>query len=298
MQEEHTFDDPEAAFFTPRLSIATGDTQIYAAPLENHSRENEAQHDELKTFLVEANELEDEEKAYASLFHEGINDEEEATYKEQVGQQALNGMGSEEATFDAGIFFLGKDDNDTGDFDSDRNEAINEANGGGAFESEEFQHDDADSGDEDDDNVTSERSNRPNFPLSRVRELLKFHSSSTIVAKDAALVAGEAVALMLQDLTRLAVAEAERQRRRTVTYVDVARVVHHFDRFSFLSDIIPPVPVVASGPKAVAVGSATSLATESKTIRNAAREGTVRTQLKSTGTGGGGASMRQTTLRF
>ncbi|EKG05070.1 hypothetical protein TCSYLVIO_003864 [Trypanosoma cruzi] len=294
MQEEHTFDDPEAAFFTPSLSIATGDTQIYAAPLGNYSRENEAQHDELKTFLGEAVELEDEKEAYASLFHEGMNDDEEATYKQQVGQQALSGMEGDEATFDAGIFFVGKDDNDTGNVDGDGNEA----NVGGAFESEEFQHDDEDSGDEDEDNVTSERSNRLKFPLSRVRELLKFHSNFSIVAKDAGAVAGEAVVLMLQDLTKLAAAEAERQRRKTVTYADIARVVHHFDRFSFLSDIIPPVSVVAGGAKAVAVGSATSLAAESKTSRSAAREGAVRAQLKSTETGGGGASMRQTTLRF
>lgn len=78
------------------------------------------------------------------------------------------------------------------------------------------------------------------FALSRVRELLKYDGCSSVVARDAAVTAGEAVALLLRDLTQAAAAEAQRRNRKTVTYDDVARVAQLFDRFSFLSEVLPP----------------------------------------------------------
>nr|CCC90118.1 unnamed protein product [Trypanosoma congolense IL3000] len=82
------------------------------------------------------------------------------------------------------------------------------------------------------------------FAFSRVKELLKFHSGFTIVSKDAVLAAVDAVVLLLHDLTRLAAVRAEREGRKTVRYSDIANVVHYFDQFSFLVDIIPQAQVI------------------------------------------------------
>ncbi|KAK7200737.1 hypothetical protein NESM_000131700 [Novymonas esmeraldas] len=84
------------------------------------------------------------------------------------------------------------------------------------------------------------------FAHSRVKELLKYEGSSSIISKDAASAACEAVALLTRDLVTVAAAEAARRHRKTVTYDDVARVAQLLDRFSFLADVVPPVPAPAS----------------------------------------------------
>ncbi|KAG5491608.1 hypothetical protein JIQ42_01514 [Leishmania sp. Namibia] len=89
------------------------------------------------------------------------------------------------------------------------------------------------------------------FAHSRVKELLKFEGSSSIISKDATAAACEAVALITRDLVSVAAGEATRRHRKTVTYEDIARVAQLLDRFSFLSDVVPPV---ASSSSALATG--------------------------------------------
>ncbi|KAG5468690.1 hypothetical protein CUR178_01525 [Leishmania enriettii] len=89
------------------------------------------------------------------------------------------------------------------------------------------------------------------FAHSRVKELLKFEGSSSIISKDATAAACEAVALITRDLVSVAAGEATRRHRKTVVYEDIARVAQLLDRFSFLSDVVPPV---ASSSSALAAG--------------------------------------------
>ncbi|KPI90487.1 hypothetical protein ABL78_0417 [Leptomonas seymouri] len=98
------------------------------------------------------------------------------------------------------------------------------------------------------------------FAHSRVKELLKYEGSSSIVSRDAATAACEAVALLMRDLVATTAAEATRRSRKTLTYDDVARVVQLFDRFSFLADVVPPASSSSSGSglgagKSIVVGS-------------------------------------------
>lgn len=96
------------------------------------------------------------------------------------------------------------------------------------------------------------------FHHSRVRELLKFDGSSGIVSKEATFAATEAVALMLRDLTKMAVEEAARRHRKTISYDDISRVVQLIDRFSFLSDALPPPAAASSATEGVVLGSSSS----------------------------------------
>lgn len=96
------------------------------------------------------------------------------------------------------------------------------------------------------------------FAHNRVKELLKYEGSSSIISKDAAAAACEAVALLTRDLVAMAAGEASRRHRKTVTYDDVARMAQLLDRFSYLADVVPPVPVPTSSlsaGKSIVVGS-------------------------------------------
>lgn len=124
------------------------------------------------------------------------------------------------------------------------------------------------------------------FAHSRVKELLKYEGSSSMISKDAAAAACEAVALLTRDLVAMAAAEATRRNRKTVNYDDVARVAQMFDRFSFLADVVPPMPATSSSGsgagKSIVVGGpapASSLRTgtasrsRSAHVRGAGRSG-------------------------
>ncbi|GET92296.1 hypothetical protein, conserved [Leishmania tarentolae] len=84
------------------------------------------------------------------------------------------------------------------------------------------------------------------FAHNRVKELLKFEGSSSIISKDAVSAASEAVALLTRDLVAMAAREATRRHRKTVAYEDIARVVQLLDRFSFLAEVVPPVAASSS----------------------------------------------------
>ncbi|KAG8348080.1 hypothetical protein TRVL_01100 [Trypanosoma vivax] len=112
---------------------------------------------------------------------------------------------------------------------------------------------------------------KPTFALSRVRDLLKFHSESSIIARDATILTAEAVVLILQDLTRMAASQAERQHRKTIKYADIASVVHYFDRFSFLTDVIPREPSTTSGVARPIDGTRDAAVVESQSSRRGVR---------------------------
>ncbi|KAG5493971.1 hypothetical protein JKF63_01803 [Porcisia hertigi] len=112
------------------------------------------------------------------------------------------------------------------------------------------------------------------FAHSRVKALLKYEGSSSIISKDATMAACEAVALLTRDLVTMATGEATRRHRKTVTYEDVARVVQLLDRFSFLTEVVPPVAASSRGTltagRPIVVGSNKHSAT-SMSIKSGAR---------------------------
>lgn len=73
----------------------------------------------------------------------------------------------------------------------------------------------------------------------RVKELLRLEGSSGILSKNAVRLVSDAVALIVQDLTRTAGEIAVRRQRKRVTADDIAQAISLYDRFSFLSDVIP-----------------------------------------------------------
>ncbi|AYU82569.1 hypothetical protein, conserved [Leishmania donovani] len=91
------------------------------------------------------------------------------------------------------------------------------------------------------------------FAHSRVKELLKYEGSSSIISKDAISAVSEAVALLTRDLVAMAAGEATKRHRKTVTYEDIARVAQLLDRFSFLAEVLPPV--AASSSNALGAGN-------------------------------------------
>lgn len=83
------------------------------------------------------------------------------------------------------------------------------------------------------------RGTEDGLALYRVRELLRYEGSSTILSKDGVSMIAEAVGLIIQDLIRSAAEMAKRRRRRRVTAREIAQVISLYDRFSFLADVVP-----------------------------------------------------------
>lgn len=118
--------------------------------------------------------------------------------------------------------------------------------------------------------TSADRSNA--FATSRVKELLKFDGSSTLLSREAVGATTEAVALMLQDVVRLACQEASRRGKKTLTYDDIARAVQLYDRLSYLSDVLP----VAVGSAGGEVQKSTTKALSSGAVAPAAASSTAR----------------------
>lgn len=145
------------------------------------------------------------------------------------------------------------------------------------------------------------------FPTSRVKDLLKYEGSSSVVSRDACLAASEAVALILRDLAKCAAAEAQRRHRKTVTYEDIARTAQMLDRFAYLSEVVPPLPVVVPAPHGGSAAAARSRSRAQDSKKGKTKEGS-----KGGGTAPvakgrplaghpmipGADAKRQTTLRF
>ncbi|KAH9577403.1 Transcription factor CBF/NF-Y/archaeal histone domain [Trypanosoma melophagium] len=315
----------EAAFLTPRLAVFTDGGNQETESFNDYNESNApgrggvsaistTAEEDTYPVLCETEAMWEKDTAHPMLF----------TGDEEDEQRVRQPFDHNETALMAALSSTERDDHK----DEDDNHVLNDPN---EYNEDEDDEDDEDEGEEGalvagmgglssgraaggPPNPAAARGDRPTFPLSRVRELLKFHGSSSIVAKDAALTASDAVVLMLRELTRLAAAEAERQQRRTVTYADVARVVHYFDRFSFLSDIIPQPPETRSGAAKVMVGGtgkvSTSLASTSaatsagagggaaKAGCGGARDGVSRQQTKGGGTTEEASRLRQATLRF
>eukprot|EP00796_Vickermania_ingenoplastis_P007267 gene7267-5113_t len=101
----------------------------------------------------------------------------------------------------------------------------------------------------------------------RVRELLRFEGSSTLISKAATAAVAEATALILQDLTRTAAGITERRRRRRVTAEEVAQAVRLHDRFAFLADIIPAPAARAGVFAASSTAASPGTTSSSKAVR-------------------------------
>ncbi|CBZ30342.1 conserved hypothetical protein [Leishmania mexicana MHOM/GT/2001/U1103] len=115
------------------------------------------------------------------------------------------------------------------------------------------------------------------FAHSRVKELLKYEGSSSIISKDAISAVSEAVALLTRDLVATAAGEATRRHRKTVTYEDIARVAQLLDRFSFLAEVVPPVAAFSSNAlgagSSIVVGSSVHSAATPSSSRGTKRHG-------------------------
>lgn len=105
------------------------------------------------------------------------------------------------------------------------------------------EHQEGDEEDEDGVRQTAASSSRLSFPAQRIRYLLRYEGSSSVISKDALEMVSAAVVLMVKDLTRSSAEIATRRQRRRVTSDEVGHAVSTFDRFSFLSDVIPPSSV-------------------------------------------------------
>lgn len=87
--------------------------------------------------------------------------------------------------------------------------------------------------------ASSTRGTESVLAIHRVRDLLHYEGSSSILSKDAVAGVSAAVALILQDLVRTSAEFASRRHRQRVTAREMAHVISLYDRFAFLSDVIP-----------------------------------------------------------
>jgi len=86
---------------------------------------------------------------------------------------------------------------------------------------------------------STSRNAQPPFAVKRVKQLLRLVDPAMIVGTEAATVTAHAAALIIEDLARSAAAQAAAEKRKTVTYRDVAFAVSQLARFAYLRDIIP-----------------------------------------------------------
>lgn len=109
----------------------------------------------------------------------------------------------------------------------------------------------------------------------RVRQLLRYEGSSSILSKEAVMAVTKAVSLMVQDLIRTAAAFAQRRCRQRVTSRDIAHIISLYDRFSFLAEVVP-LP-----EKRIETGVA-------RPLRSGNNHATTTSTSSSSGTNGGG----------
>lgn len=77
------------------------------------------------------------------------------------------------------------------------------------------------------------------FPVSRVRRIMKADPDVGGIQADAVLAVSAAAEIFADTLTRRAARPCDADRRRTITYRDVASTVADDARFAFLAELIP-----------------------------------------------------------
>merc|ERR1712166_149742 len=80
------------------------------------------------------------------------------------------------------------------------------------------------------------------FPLARIKKIIKADPEVKTVNKEALQLIGKATELLLSELARAALNVAEKNKRKTVNYNDVATVVRTHEVFCFLEDTVRPSP--------------------------------------------------------
>lgn len=79
----------------------------------------------------------------------------------------------------------------------------------------------------------------PLLPLARVKKIIKSDPDVNMVASDSCLLIAKSTELFLTQLVERSFAYAQREKRRTLQYKDVANAVNISDNLFFLSDVIP-----------------------------------------------------------
>jgi len=88
------------------------------------------------------------------------------------------------------------------------------------------------------------------FPLARIKKIIKADPEVKTVNKEALQLIGKATELLLSELARAALNVAEKNKRKTVNYNDVATVVRTHEVFCFLEDTVRPSPGESNKPTA------------------------------------------------
>ncbi|KAJ7069996.1 histone-fold-containing protein [Mycena amicta] len=77
------------------------------------------------------------------------------------------------------------------------------------------------------------------LPISKVQNIIKADKEITLVAKEATFLVACATEEFMKRFAEAAMAQAEREKRTTLQYKDMATVVRKADEFLFLEEIIP-----------------------------------------------------------
>jgi hypothetical protein len=123
--------------------------------------------------------------------------------------------------------------------------------------------------------ITKPRSftSAPHFAISRIKALFKFANEASmremgsetqcLLSTEAAATLSEALELMIGDMVTAGLGETQRKDKKTLTYDDISFVVSQLDRYSFLSDVVPPHPTaIKHRPVAASSAAAASRTVE------------------------------------
>ncbi|CUE85295.1 Hypothetical protein, putative [Bodo saltans] len=115
----------------------------------------------------------------------------------------------------------------------------------------------------------------PHFAISRIKALFKFANEASmremgsetqcILSTEAAATLSEALELMIGDMVNAGLGETQRKDKKTLTCDDISFVVSQLDRYSFLSEVIPPHPTAAKHRPVSAAAAAASRGAEHAT---------------------------------
>lgn len=98
------------------------------------------------------------------------------------------------------------------------------------------------------DNITSKISrNQLSFPISRVKKIIRADTDITQCHGDAVLIVTALAEVFLDHLSRQTSRLSDLERRKTITYRDVAMTVAEDSRLAFLEEIIPKTISLSEG---------------------------------------------------
>ena len=80
----------------------------------------------------------------------------------------------------------------------------------------------------------------PLLPLARVKKIIKSDPDVNMVGGDSCLMIAKSTEFFLAHLVELSYIHAQKEKRKTLQYKDVANAVNANDNLFFLTDVIPP----------------------------------------------------------